>query len=140
MIRKKIQFTSRTKLFALAFVLIMAAVIAISVRVSDVRLPSGKRPTLLYREGGFGNGDGLLAWEGPCDIDSYKKFVLKEKLEKLDKPTTLQLGVKPSEYDVPDPKWNEPENPELRYYRKFDRRFVRCSYDKGRIFYYERSW
>jgi hypothetical protein len=140
MSRKSIQFTLKAKILASVFILMIATVIAYSVRISDVRLPSGKKPTLLYRDGGFGNGDGVLAWKGPCEIDSYKKFVLTEKLEKLDEPTTLLLGGKISKHDVPDPQWNEPENPELRYYKRFERRFVRCSYDKGQIFYYERSW
>lgn len=140
MSRERIQFNLRKKISALFFVLMIAAIITYSVRLSDVRLPSGKRPTLLYQDGAFWNGDGVLAWKGPCDINSYKKFVLNEKLDKLDNPTTLLLGGKISEHDVPDPQWNEPENPELRYYKRFERRFVRCSYDKDKIFYYERSW
>ena len=106
-------------------------------------LPSGTQVVKIYRGGGGGNGDFVYALKAKISLPDYLSFVKGKGLvdDSLD-PTSV-IGYEPSGGDLPVDKregWDEPYRPEVKYYKRHKRHFIRASYNNGIMYYFSRGW
>jgi hypothetical protein len=98
------------------------------------RLPKTSKVVSVYRTGGFGNGDYRYALKVKLSREDFLEFVGSEGLSDRVLDPTSVIGYEPSTKDVPGTEiwiWDEPRNPELKFYNKNQRSFVRATFNKG---------
>ena len=96
----------------------------------------------VYSDGAVGNGDYVFAQKGKATKEEFLKFVKKLGLSNSKQNEFEVIGFIPAQSDVPAKfkDWDEPKNPETKFYKMAGKSFVRCVYHNGVVYYYSRGW
>lgn len=106
-------------------------------------LPKEAEILKLYKTGGIGNGDFTYALKSRMPLESYLKYVRSIGLTDSDRDPTSVIGFNVAQNDVPEDIkdiWDEPVNPDKKFYAMHKRDFIRATYSNGCMYYYSRGW
>lgn len=105
-------------------------------------LPESSEILESYSSGGGGNGDGIYAAKIEMSEEIFGGYVKGMDILALLEYPKPDIGTMVSPSDVPASEswWSEPIESESRYYRKFDRSFIRITFDNGICYFYSRRW
>jgi hypothetical protein len=106
-------------------------------------LPDSSKVIGVYRQGGWGNGDYVYALKVSLSESSFRDFAKLHSMSEDEIDPTTVIGFNPSPKDIGftnDLVWDEPKNPQIKYYKKLHRSFVRAVFNNGVMHFYSRGW
>lgn len=120
----------------------IAVLMTISKESDASKMPKKARIIFKHTTGGFGNGDYSFALKAETSLSEFEGFMRKLGFSSKVRDEFEVIGYTPSKSDVPVEfyEWDEPEVPELKYYREHERSFERYSFNNGFAYYYSRGW
>jgi hypothetical protein len=106
-------------------------------------LPSDAKVVGVYSSFPKGNGDYIYAFKASIDRVKFIEFCKKSGLSSDPVDPYRVIGYNRSADDIDarlDWEWDEPDQPQLKFFVFRERHFIRAVFHGGYIYYYSRGW